>query len=107
MKLQVDLAEAAIGRVAEELGLDIGSCAHSIIRIANSIMAEAIRAVTVERGRDPRDFTMVAYGGAGPLHATALARDLGIPRVLIPAGPGTFGAFGMLVTDLRHDVATR
>lgn len=105
MKLQVDLAEAAIARVAGQIGLDIGSCAHSIIRIANSIMAEAIRAVTVERGRDPRDFTMVAYGGAGPLHATALARDLGIPRVLIPAGPGTFGAFGMLVTDVRHDVA--
>ena len=105
MKLQVDLAEAAIRQVGDQLGLDIGPCAYSIIRIANSIMAEAIRAVTVERGRDPRDFTLVAYGGAGPLHATALARDLGIPRVLIPAGPGTFGAFGMLVTDLRHDVA--
>jgi N-methylhydantoinase A len=68
-------------------------------------MANAIRAVTIERGRDPRDFTLVAYGGAGPLHAAALAEELQITRVLIPAGSGTFAAFGMQVTDLRHDVA--
>src|SRR5258705_9477161 len=68
-------------------------------------MAGAIRAVTVERGRDPRDFTLVAYGGAGPLHATSLAAELRIPRVLVPAGPGTHGAFGMLVTDIRHDAS--
>jgi N-methylhydantoinase A len=105
MKLRVDLAELAIERIADRLGIGVDECAHAIIRIANSIMAEAVRAVTVERGRDPRDFMLVAYGGAGPVHATAVARDLGIPRVLIPAGPGTFGAFGMLVTDLRHDVA--
>jgi N-methylhydantoinase A len=105
MRLSEDLARAALGRVAEPLGIDVEQCANAIIRIANTIMAEAIRAVTVERGRDPRDFTLVAYGGAGPLHATSLASELQIPRVLIPAGPGTFAAYGMLVTDLRHDVA--
>ena len=105
MPLDASLARAAIARVAGQLGIAVEQCAHAVIRVANSIMSEAIRAVTVERGRDPRDFTLVAYGGAGPVHATAVARELNIPRVLVPAGPGTFAAYGMLVTDLRHDVA--
>ena len=105
MRLDAGLAHTALARLAEPLGIDVEHCANAVIRIANTIMAEAIRAVTVERGRDPRDFTLVAYGGAGPVHATSLAAELQIPRVLIPAGPGTFAAYGMLVTDLRHDVA--
>jgi N-methylhydantoinase A len=105
MQLEPGLAEHAVARLAADLGVDLHRCANGIIRVANSIMANAIRAVTVERGRDPRDFTLVAYGGAGPLHAVAVAAELQIPRVLVPAGSGTFGAFGMLVTDLRHDVA--
>jgi N-methylhydantoinase A len=105
MALRADLADQAVAGLAVELGIDVYRCANGIIRIANSIMANAIRAVTVERGRDPRDFTLIAYGGAGPLHAVALAAELQIPRVLVPAGSGTFAAFGMLVTDIRHDLA--
>ena len=105
MKLHVAAAEAAMAPLARELGLDSAECAHGIIRVADAIMANAIRAVTIEQGRDPRDFTLVAYGGAGPVHAAALARDLGIPRVVVPSGSGTFAAFGMLVTDIRHDAA--
>ncbi|TMB86811.1 MAG: hypothetical protein E6J45_13330, partial [Chloroflexi bacterium] len=91
--------------LARQLGIDPDACANGIIRVADAIMAGAIRAVTVERGRDPRDFTLVAYGGAGPLHATSLAAELRIPQVLVPAGPGTHGACGMLVTDIRHDAS--
>jgi N-methylhydantoinase A len=103
MKLDVAAAEAAMAPLASKLQLGIAECAHGIVRVADAIMANAIRAVTIEQGRDPRDFTLVAYGGAGPVHAAALARDLGIPRVVVPSGPGTFAAFGMLVTDIRHD----
>jgi N-methylhydantoinase A len=105
MPLRADRASRAVGALAAQLGMDLEDCAGGIIRIADAIMAGAIRTVTVERGRDPRDFTLVAYGGAGPLHATSLAAELRIPRVLIPSGSGTHGAFGMLVTDIRHDAA--
>ena len=103
--LQPDRAFDAVSTLAAALGVAPTECAIGIIRVANSIMANAIRAVTIERGRDPREFTLVAYGGAGPLHAAALAEELQISRVLIPHGSGTFAASGMQVTDLRHDVA--
>jgi N-methylhydantoinase A len=67
-------------------------------------MALAVRSITTERGLDPRDYALVAYGGGGPLHAVAIARELGIPRVIIPPSPSTFSAWGMLATDLRHDL---
>ena len=105
MRLDAGLARTAIERLATELGLTVDACALGIIRIANAIMSAAIRSVTIERGRDPRDYTLVAYGGAGPVHAAALASELQIPEVIVPAGAGTFAASGMLVTDLRHDVA--
>jgi N-methylhydantoinase A len=105
MRLDGAAALAVVADLGAKLGISPQACAEGIIRIANSIMANAIRAVTVERGRDPRDFTLVSYGGAGAVHAVALAAELLIPRVLIPAGAGTFAAFGMLVTDTRHDVA--
>jgi N-methylhydantoinase A len=105
LTLHRDRAVAALTGLAGRLGLTPAQCANGIIRVANSIMANAIRAVTIQRGRDPRDFTLVAYGGAGPLHAAALAAELQISRILIPAGSGTFAALGMQVTDLRHDVA--
>ena len=105
MKLDSDAAFKAVGNLAADLEIDIEECANGVLRVANEIMAAAIHAVTVERGRDPRDFTLVTYGGAGPVHALALARELEIPTVLIPASPGTFAAFGMLVTNLRHDVS--
>lgn len=97
-------AETAVQQhVAQPLGLDLITASAGIIRLANVKMAHAIRAITVERGLDPRDFTLVAYGGAGPLHAMALARELRIPRVLIPLHPAHFSAWGMLFAALRHD----
>jgi N-methylhydantoinase A len=105
MPLDRELAERAVGELADSLGIDVERAADGVIRLANSIMAHAIRAVTVERGRDPRDYVLVAYGGGGPLHAGDLAAELDIPRIVIPVGAPTFAAFGMLVADLRHDVS--
>ncbi len=85
------------------LGLDAIEAAAAVIRIANTRMAGAIRMVSVSLGMDPRDFTLFAFGGAGPLHAAALARELAIPRVLVPSRPGITNALGCLVADLRHD----
>jgi N-methylhydantoinase A len=90
-------------RIGKPLGLDADGAAAAIIRIANDRMAGAIRMVSLARGHDPRDFALFAFGGAGPLHACALARELGIPRVLIPARPGLTNALGCAVADLRHD----
>ena len=90
-------------KVGSRLGLDAGAAAAAILRIANDRMAGAIRLVSLSRGHDPRDFALFAFGGAGPLHATALARELGIPTVLVPARPGITNALGCVVADLRHD----
>lgn len=103
MRLHPDLARAAVESLGEQLGLGLHECALGIVEVANAVMASAIRAVTVERGRDPRDLTLVAYGGAGPVHACSLAAELSIPEVIVPHRAGTFAAFGMLATDLRHD----
>ena len=93
--------------VGAPLGLDPTQAAAAIVRVANDRMAGAIRMVSLARGHDPRDFALFAFGGAGPLHAVALARELGIPKVLIPARPGLTNALGCVVADLRHDfVAT-
>ncbi len=88
---------------AAPLGLDATGAAAAVLQIANMRMAGAIRMVSVSLGADPRDFALFAFGGAGPLHATALARELGIPRVLIPPRPGITNAIGCVVADLRHD----
>ena len=88
------------------LGLPAIEAAEAVIRLANIKMAGAIRMVSVSLGADPRDFALFAFGGAGPLHACALARELGIPRVLIPARPGITNALGCVVADLRHDFVT-
>jgi N-methylhydantoinase A len=94
-------------RIAEEvgkpLGLDWADAAAAILRIANDRMAGAIRLVSMARGHDPRDFALFAFGGAGPLHATALARELALPKVLVPARPGITNALGCVVADLRRD----
>jgi N-methylhydantoinase A len=90
-------------KVGQRLGLDAEAAAAAILRIANDRMAGAIRLVSLSRGHDPRDFALFAFGGAGPLHATALARELGIPTVLVPARPGITNALGCVVADLRHD----
>jgi N-methylhydantoinase A len=90
-------------KVGMPLGLDADAAAAAILRIANDRMAGAMRLVSLSRGHDPRDFALFAFGGAGPLHATALARELGIPTVLVPARPGITNALGCVVADLRHD----
>jgi N-methylhydantoinase A len=104
MKLDLDGARRALDeRVAKPLGLDLTQAADGILRIATTKMSHMVRWVTTERGLDAADFTLVAYGGAGPLHAAAVARELRIAKVVIPRAPGHFSAYGMLVADLRRD----
>ncbi|MFO1142678.1 MAG: hydantoinase/oxoprolinase family protein [Amaricoccus sp.] len=93
----------AFAALGAPLGLDPDAAAEAVLRIADTRMANAIRMVSLSLGTDPRDFTLFAFGGAGPLHASALARELGIPRVLVPARPGMTNALGCVVADLRHD----
>jgi len=95
--------QAMADQIAGPLGLTVEKAAEAVLRIANIHMAGAIRMVSLSMGADPRDFALFAFGGAGPLHAVALARELGIPRVLIPARPGITNALGCVVADLRHD----
>jgi N-methylhydantoinase A len=104
MQLDVTAAEHAMrDKVATPLGMDITAAADGILRIATTAMSYAVKGVTTERGLDVGDFALVAYGGAGPLHALAIARELGIRKVIIPGAPGVFSAFGMLFSDLRYD----
>jgi N-methylhydantoinase A len=101
-----DLAAAVIREhVAAPLASDLSAAAHGIYLLANSLMARAIRGVTTERGRDPRDHALVAYGGAGPMHAVQLARDFGMERVVIPPAPGLFSATGLLLAEMSYDAA--
>jgi N-methylhydantoinase A len=90
-------------KLARPLGLSVDEAAAAVIRLANTHMAGAIRMVSLSRGYDPRDFTLFAFGGAGPLHAVALAQELSLPEVLVPARPGLTNALGCLVADLRQD----
>lgn len=85
------------------LGLSALEAAAAVVRVANARMADAVRMVSISLGEDPRDFALFAFGGAGPLHASAIARELGIPRVLVPARPGITNALGCVVADLRYD----
>src|SRR6185437_12915843 len=104
MRLDLAAAERAIrDDVAAPLGMDAIAAADGILRIATTAMSYAVKGVTTERGLDVGDFALVAYGGAGPLHAVAIARELGIRKVIIPTAPGVFSAFGMLFSDLRYD----
>ena len=89
--------------LGRRIGMDGNEAAGAVLRLANLRMAGAVRMVSLARGHDPRDFALFAFGGAGPLHATALARELGIPKVLVPARPGITNALGCVVADLRHD----
>ncbi|MEM7278153.1 MAG: hydantoinase/oxoprolinase family protein [Pseudomonadota bacterium] len=103
MSLDVDAAGAAISSLAKEAGMEPVAFAEGILSISNAAMADAMRTITVSQGVDPREFTLVAFGGAGPMAAVFLAGELDIREVLIPRFPGTFSAWGMLQTDLRHD----
>ncbi len=103
-QVSLDEIRAIIGeQIGTPLGLDADAAAGAILTIANTKMAGAMRMVSVSKGHDPRDFALFAFGGAGPLHASALAAELGIPKVLIPARPGITNALGCVVADLRHD----
>jgi N-methylhydantoinase A len=103
MSLDRDAALAATEQLGKPLGLGAVAMALSVVQIAVAKMSLAVRGVSVERGFDPRDFVMVGMGGAGPIHAVAIARQLHIPTVIIPVLPSHFSAFGMLMSDIRHD----
>jgi N-methylhydantoinase A len=103
MPLDADGARAGIEDRLGALGLDVTEAAAGIVRLAIAQMVLAVRGVSVERGYDPRDFALVAQGGNGPLHALEIARELGVPTVVIPRLPAIFSAVGMLMADLRHD----
>jgi N-methylhydantoinase A len=104
LDIHPELAEQAIARLAGQLGLSQAETASGILRIANASMTAATHLISVERGWDPREFALVAGGGAGPLHAVAIAQDLGIPTVIVPRTPGVTSALGILQVDLRHDL---
>lgn len=106
MAVRQDLAQAAIAGLAGRLGMDGMATAQGILAVVTANMAKAIRVISVQRGHDPRDYTLVAFGGAGPLHAARLARELDIARILVPRSPGILCAMGLLLTDLRADFAT-
>ena len=107
LTLESALARAAIEEhIAKPLGLDVVKAAHSIVEIANVAMINALRLVSVQRGHDPREFALTAFGGAGPLHANRLAHEMNIPVTVIPTSPGTASALGLLVTDITYDYAT-
>ncbi len=103
MPLDSGAAEKALAGLGRQIGASARSVARGVVRYAVAQMSHALRLVTLRRGHDPRDFVFVAYGGAGPLHATLLARELGISRTVIPPGPGHFSAFGMLASPLRGE----
>src|SRR5699024_2239567 len=103
MKLDWNAAYNAIQELAQELDLSVIETAEGICDIANAKMADAIRTLTVSKGIDPRDFSLVAFGGAGPMHSMLIADHLDIEKILIPTVAGTFSAWGMLQTDIRHD----
>jgi len=97
------IREVFAEKLGSRAGLDGVAAAGAVVKLANIRMAGAVRMVSLGKGHDPRDFTLFAFGGAGPLHASALARELGIPRVMVPARPGITNALGCVVADLRHD----
>ena len=97
-------AEMAVDQVAEKLGISRQNAAQGIIRIANNNMTNVLKLVSVNRGYDPRDFTLVAFGGGGGLHGVALAAELGVRKVVIPNGAAVFSAWGMIMSDLRRDI---
>jgi N-methylhydantoinase A len=105
MEVRRDLAEQAIAEMAERLGLGVMETAQGILSVVTANMARAIRVISVQRGHDPRDYALMAFGGAGPLHAARLAKELEITRILIPRNPGILCAMGLLLTDLRADFA--
>jgi N-methylhydantoinase A len=105
LEIDVNLAEQAVrSGVAGPLGMDTAACAEGIVRVVNGKIANAIRELTVGRGLSPKNFALLAFGGAGPMHAAEIASEAGISRVIVPRVPGTFSAWGMLFADFRQDL---
>src|SRR4051812_19168170 len=104
VSLDRDAAKRAVGRLAESLGMDLHDCAEGIVRVAGTEMARAVRVMTVERGIDPRDLALLAFGGAGPLHAAAIADELDMDTVLVPFAAGVLSAVGLIVAERRRDL---
>jgi len=105
MAIRRDLAEGSIGALGEKLGLSTMATAEGILAVVTANMARAIRTISVQRGHDPRDYALMAFGGAGPLHAARLAAELDMAKIIIPLSPGIMCAIGLLLTDLRADFA--
>ncbi len=103
IRLDGERARRAIAGLADELGIEPDACAEGIVRVANAEMVRALRVVSVQRGLDPRRFTLLAFGGAGPLHATGIADELGIGRILVPRSGGVFSALGLAAANRRRD----
>jgi N-methylhydantoinase A len=103
--LDIDAAGKALARLGGELGLDELATAEGVVRVANQEMARALRVVTVERGVDPRRFALMPFGGAGPMHAAALAAELGMERILCPRASGVLSALGLIASERRRDTA--
>ena len=103
MSIYPDKGKAALEELGGKVGLDAEEAAVSIVRIANSMMGKILRIVSVERGYDPRGFTLVAFGGAGPMHVCALAEELEVGKIVVPPNPGMFSALGLLTADMFHD----
>lgn len=103
LKADMEAVHKALDALAEKLEIDRAEAARGIVRIANNNMVNALKLVSLSRGHDPRDFTLVAFGGGGAMHAVALAAELGCPKVVIPRGASVFSAWGMMMSDLRRD----
>lgn len=103
MKISPELGKKAIRKIADYFDMSIDEAALGIIKIVNINMSGLLQSMTVKRGYDPREFALVAFGGAGPIHAAAIAKELGIPTIIVPPFPGVFSAWGMLMADMRHD----
>lgn len=103
MVIDPDRVRAPMENLGRELGLDPVEAARGVLTVANAVMERAVRVISIERGHDPRDFSLVSFGGAGGLHAVDLARNLGIPTVLVPPNAGVFSAFGMVTADIARD----
>jgi N-methylhydantoinase A len=107
MQLDSEAATVAVqDGVATPLGLTVAEAANSVLHVANANMADAVRLISIRRGYDPREFALVVFGGAGPLHGVDLARELSIPTVLVPPNPGITSALGCLLVDIQHDLST-
>jgi len=105
MEISPEFGRTAIKKVADHFDLSVDEAALGIVKIVNTNMSGLLQSMTVKRGYDPREFAMVAFGGAGPIHASAIATELGIPTVIVPPNSGVFSAWGMLMADLRHDLS--